>query len=166
VTFRLAAPKAAEVSLGGEFMTGTKAFHKDGRGVRSVPISPIEREIYNYVFTIDGVKTIDSADPNVKTGSAPSAIAGTLDVPRDRPRFCDGQPVRRSMRTGIRPNRWTRCGGWRSARRPATESSCKPAIRCSTSFAVPKPTRARGAAPAIPTWSSTTCSPPASRNPS
>jgi enterochelin esterase family protein len=39
------------------------------------------------------VRTIDPANPNVKTGSTPSTIASILDVPSDHPAFYEGQPV-------------------------------------------------------------------------
>ena len=93
VTFRLAAPKASEVSLSGEFLKGSRNLQKDDKGVWSVTVGPVDPEIYNYNFTIDGVKTVDPANPNVKTGSTPSTIASILDVPGDTPRFFDGQPV-------------------------------------------------------------------------
>jgi enterochelin esterase-like enzyme len=93
VTFRLLAPKATEVSLSGEFQQGARNLVKDERGVWSVTIGPLDPEIYNYNFTIDGVRTIDPANPNVKTGSTPSTIASILEVPGDGPAFYDGQPV-------------------------------------------------------------------------
>src|SRR2546429_423296 len=93
VTFRLSAPKAAEVTLTGEFMTGAKNLQKDDKGLWTVTIGPVDPEIYNYNFTVDGVRTIDPGNPNVKTGSTPSTIASILDVPGDGPRFFDGQVV-------------------------------------------------------------------------
>jgi enterochelin esterase-like enzyme len=93
VTFRLAAPKATEVILTGEFLNGSKPLEKDANGVWSLTVGPIEPEIYNYNLTIDGVKTIDPANPNVKTGSTPSTISSILEVKADRPSFYDGQPV-------------------------------------------------------------------------
>jgi enterochelin esterase family protein len=93
VTFRLTAPKAVEAAVSGEFMKGTKTMAKDEKGVWSVTIGPIEPEIYNYNFIIDGVRTIDPGNPNVKSGSTPSTIASILEVRADRPAFYDGQPV-------------------------------------------------------------------------
>ncbi|HKA02474.1 MAG TPA: alpha/beta hydrolase-fold protein [Candidatus Solibacter sp.] len=93
VTFRLFAPKATEVTVSGEFMKDSKALVKDDKGVWSVTIGPIEPEIYNYNFTIDGVKTIDPGNPNVKTGSTPSTIQSILEVRDSGPAFYDGQPV-------------------------------------------------------------------------
>jgi enterochelin esterase-like enzyme len=93
VTFRLMAPAAHEVNLAGEFMKGSKPLEKNAQGLWSVTVGPLEPEIYNYNFTIDGVKTIDPNDPAVKTGSTPSTIQSILEVRADRPSFYDAQPV-------------------------------------------------------------------------
>ena len=93
VTFRLAAPKASEVVLTGEFMTGSKAFQKDEKGLWTLTVGPMEPEIYNYNFAIDGVRTIDPANPNVKSGSTPSTIQSILTVRGDSPSFYDGASV-------------------------------------------------------------------------
>ncbi|HEX3880857.1 MAG TPA: alpha/beta hydrolase-fold protein [Bryobacteraceae bacterium] len=93
VTFHLAAPNAKEVSVAGEFMTGSKPLTKDASGVWSATTGPLEPEIYNYSFTIDGVKTIDPGNPNVKTGSTPSTISSILEIKASQPVFYDGQPV-------------------------------------------------------------------------
>jgi enterochelin esterase family protein len=93
VTFRLAAPKATEVLLTGEFLKGSKPLEKDQNGVWSVTVGPLDPEIYNYNLTIDGVRTIDPGNPNVKTGSTPSTISSILEVKGDHPSFYDGQPV-------------------------------------------------------------------------
>lgn len=93
VTFRLFAPKAGEVTLTGEFAHGGKSLQKDEKGLWSLTIGPIEPEIYNYNFTLDGVRSIDPNNPNVKTGSTPSTTASILEVRGDGPAFYDGQPV-------------------------------------------------------------------------
>jgi hypothetical protein len=93
VTFRLRAPKATEVSVSGEFMPGSQALQKDDQGVWTVTLGPLDPEIYNYNFTIDGVRTIDPNNPNVKTGSTPSTIASILEVRGEGPAFYDGQSV-------------------------------------------------------------------------
>jgi enterochelin esterase family protein len=93
VTFRLLAPKASEVTLTGEFMEGGRSLQKDDKGVWSVTVGPLEPEIYNYNFTIDGVRTIDPNNPNVKTGSTASTIQSILEVRGDSPAFYDGQAV-------------------------------------------------------------------------
>jgi enterochelin esterase-like enzyme len=93
VTFRLHAPAASEVSLSGEFMRGSKPLQKGSDGTWSISIGPLEPEIYNYNFTIDGVKTIDPANAEVKTGSTASTISSILVVRGDGPAFYDPQPV-------------------------------------------------------------------------
>lgn len=93
VTFRVRAPKAAEVTLTGEFMKGSKPLLKNGDGIWSVTVGPIEPEIYYYNFTIDGVKTIDPNNAEVKTGSTPGTISSILEVHGEHPAFYDAQPV-------------------------------------------------------------------------
>jgi enterochelin esterase-like enzyme len=93
VTFRLLAPGATAVTVSGEFLEGSKPLQKDAQGVWTVTLGPIDAEIYNYNFTIDGVKTIDPGNPRVKTGSTPSTIASILEISGERPAFYDAQPV-------------------------------------------------------------------------
>jgi enterochelin esterase-like enzyme len=93
VTFRLMAPDARAVVLTGEFMQGGRPLEKDASGLWSLTVGPIEPEVYHYNFTIDGVRTIDPGNPEVKTGSTPSTIASILEVRGDRPSFHDPQPV-------------------------------------------------------------------------
>jgi enterochelin esterase-like enzyme len=91
VTFRLLAPKAREVVLTGEFIEGGRNFDMSAEGLWSVTVGPLDPEIYHYNFTIDGVRTIDPGNPDVKTGSTPSTISSILEVRGDRPAFYDGQ---------------------------------------------------------------------------
>jgi enterochelin esterase-like enzyme len=93
VTFRLHAPKAREVLLTGEFMEGSKALAIDADGLWSITVGPIESEIYHYNFIIDGVRTIDPGNPELKTGSTSSTLASVLEVRGDRPSFYDPQSV-------------------------------------------------------------------------
>jgi enterochelin esterase family protein len=93
VTFRLLAPKAGEVLVSGEFMEGTKALEKNADGVWSLTVGPVEPEIYYYNFTVDGVRTIDPGNPEVKTGSTAGTIQSVLEVRGDQPAFYDGQNV-------------------------------------------------------------------------
>jgi enterochelin esterase-like enzyme len=93
VTFRLHAPKASEVLLTGEFQQGSKSLEKGENGLWTLTLGPLEPEIYNYNFTIDGVRTIDPGNPDVKVGSTPSTISSIVEVRGDGPAFYDGQPV-------------------------------------------------------------------------
>jgi enterochelin esterase-like enzyme len=93
VTFRLRAPGANDVQVAGEFMQGSKPLVKGEDGVWSLTIGPLDPEIYNYTFTIDGVRTIDPGNANVKTGSTASTIASVLEVPAHTPAFYDARHV-------------------------------------------------------------------------
>jgi enterochelin esterase-like enzyme len=93
VTFRLKAPKAQEVVLTGEFLKGATPLIKDANGVWSVTVGPIEPEIYHYNFTVDGVRIIDPANPQLKTGSTASTLASVLEVRSNAPAFYDGQNI-------------------------------------------------------------------------
>jgi len=93
VTFRLRAPKVQSVVLTGEFLKGTNNLVKGNDGVWSVTIGPLEPEIYTYNFTIEGVRTIDPGNPDVKTGSTPGTIGSILEIRGDSPAFYDGQSV-------------------------------------------------------------------------
>jgi enterochelin esterase family protein len=93
VTFRLQAPKAEEVLLTGEFLEGNRKFEKRADGLWTVTVGPIEPEIYHYTFTIDGVRTIDPGNPQLKTGSTPSTITSVLEIRNASPAFYDPQPV-------------------------------------------------------------------------
>ena len=57
VTFRLAAPKARRGALTCECVNGTQAMTKDDKGIWSVTVGPLEPDIYEYQFTVDGVTT-------------------------------------------------------------------------------------------------------------
>jgi enterochelin esterase family protein len=93
VTFRLRAPGVNSVTLSGEFMKGSQPLVKDTDGVWSITVGPLAPEIYAYNFTIDGVKTIDPGDYEVKTGSTAETIQSLLEVPGDVPAFYDAQRV-------------------------------------------------------------------------
>ncbi len=94
VTFRLSAPQATSVVLrGGEFLKGSLPLTRDPNGVWSATVGPLAPDIYDYNFTIDGVKTIDPGNYDVKFGSTAGTIASILDVPGDSPRFFDVQHV-------------------------------------------------------------------------
>jgi enterochelin esterase-like enzyme len=93
VTFRLRAPEATAVTVNGEFMSGSKPLVKDSDNIWSFTTEPLLPEIYGYNFTIDGVKTIDPSNPEVKTGSTAQTIQSILEVPGETPAFYDARPV-------------------------------------------------------------------------
>jgi enterochelin esterase family protein len=93
VTFRLAAPKAADVKLTCECVNGPQAMQKDAQGVWSVTLGPLDPDIYEYEFTVDGVTIIDPRNEKVKTNSRPSVISSLVEVPGAAPMFYDLKPV-------------------------------------------------------------------------
>lgn len=69
VTFRISAPKASEVVLHGDWMSGpADKLTKDEKGVWSVTVGPLTPDYYTYTFSVDGVKTIDPLNPTIKPG--------------------------------------------------------------------------------------------------
>ncbi len=55
VTFRLEAPKAAEVLLTGDLVKGPVPFQKDGKGVWVLTVGPRPPDLYTYWFLVDGI---------------------------------------------------------------------------------------------------------------
>jgi enterochelin esterase family protein len=88
VTFRIRAPQANEVALA---LGGAKRMTKDESGLWSITIGPLDPEIYEYSFTVDGARVLDIANPALKTGRQVSA--NLLDVPGAPPRFDQEQDV-------------------------------------------------------------------------
>jgi enterochelin esterase family protein len=88
VTFRIRATKATEVSLN---LGGAKPMSRDESGLWSVTLGPLDPEIYEYSFTVDGARVLDTANPLLKTGQQISA--NLLDVPASPPRFDQIQGV-------------------------------------------------------------------------
>jgi enterochelin esterase-like enzyme len=69
VTFRVYAPKASEVAVGGDFGAAVK-LTKDENGVWSATVGPLTPDYYSYSFTVDGVRTLDPKNPTIKQGIA------------------------------------------------------------------------------------------------
>lgn len=92
VTFRLRAPKAAEVLLNGEWKGGGKlAMAKDDQGVWSVTVGPLEPDLYGYSFSVDGTAVTDPANAVLKPMRSPRT--SVVDVPGDPPRLHEYQDV-------------------------------------------------------------------------
>jgi len=71
VTFRIRAPKASEVTVRGDWMTGpAEKLAKDDQGVWSVTVGPLAPDFYSYAFTVDGVRTLDPQNAMIKQGLA------------------------------------------------------------------------------------------------
>lgn len=63
LTFRIYAPKAETVRLNSDFTrsenNSSRDLTKDGTGVWSVTVGPVEPGTYRYCFVVDGVQTVD-----------------------------------------------------------------------------------------------------------
>jgi len=69
VSFRLLAPKATQVTISGEWMTGFGAAEnltKNDTGLWSITVGPLHPEFYGYTFNIDGVQVLDPANALIK----------------------------------------------------------------------------------------------------
>jgi enterochelin esterase-like enzyme len=88
IVFRLRAPQAAQVTLS---FAGSKPMSKDDAGVWSATVGPVDPEIYQYNFVVDGVRILDPGNPNLKNGRAPDA--SIVEVPGNPPRFDELQAV-------------------------------------------------------------------------
>jgi enterochelin esterase-like enzyme len=88
IVFRLRAPEAARVTLS---FAGSKPMSKDDSGVWSATVGPVEPEIYQYNFVVDGVRMLDPGNPNLKNGRA--LDASIVEVPGNPPRFDQLQSV-------------------------------------------------------------------------
>src|SRR5262249_12996362 len=92
VTFRIRAPKATEVTLRGDWMTGApEKLEKDDKGVWSITVGPLTPDFYSYAFTVDGVRTLDPANPTIKQGIASLDNMFFLSGPEAD--FQDNKPV-------------------------------------------------------------------------
>jgi enterochelin esterase-like enzyme len=92
VTFRINAPKATEVAVRGDWMTGpAEKLAKDEKGVWSVTIGPLAPDFYSYAFTVDGVRTLDPKNPTIKQGVA--SLDNMFFLPGPEADFQDNKPI-------------------------------------------------------------------------
>jgi enterochelin esterase family protein len=92
VTFRLRAPKAAEVLLNGEWKGGGKlAMTKDDQGVWSLTVGPLEPDLYGYSYSVDAMTVTDPSNSVLKPMRSPRT--SVVDVPGDPPRLHEYQDV-------------------------------------------------------------------------
>jgi enterochelin esterase-like enzyme len=93
VTFRARAAGATNISVWGEWRGGGTPvpMTKDEHGVWSVTVGPLEPDRYAYGFAVDGFRTVDPANSDLKPMHLSGASA--LDVPGDKPALYDFQDV-------------------------------------------------------------------------
>ncbi len=66
VTFRLNAPNAKSVGVSIQFAQGVQPMTKGESGIWSVTLGPVEPEIYEYNFIVDGLNIVDPANSWLK----------------------------------------------------------------------------------------------------
>ena len=59
----------------------------------SVTVGPLEPDIYEYHFTVDGVDNLDQRNPVIKYNSRPNLIESVVEVRGPSPAFYDLKPV-------------------------------------------------------------------------
>ena len=91
VTFRLRAPNANAVSVTGQFLTSPARMTKAADGVWSVTVGPIQPELYEYSFNVDGLGIIDPANRDIKPMRNPRS--SILEIPGKPPLLHDFQNV-------------------------------------------------------------------------
>jgi enterochelin esterase-like enzyme len=92
VTFRINAPRASQVSLMfGEWNVKPQAMANNGQGVWTITVGPVEPDLYQYTFVVDGLRSVDLGNPAIKVGRG--VDASVLDVPGTPPRFDQVQDV-------------------------------------------------------------------------
>ena len=92
VTFKLRAPEATDVKISGDFTQTAQAMTKAADGTWSLTVGPLHPAIYNYAFTVNGVRVVDPANPML--GAADRGTGSSLfEVKGDKPAPWDVQPV-------------------------------------------------------------------------
>jgi beta-lactamase class A/enterochelin esterase-like enzyme len=91
VMFRLRAPQATQVAVGGDFVQGPQLMQRGDDGEWSVTLGPLNPAIYSYSFRVNGVSVLDPSNPMIKQGE--SGSASMFEVPGDKPAPYDMQNV-------------------------------------------------------------------------
>src|SRR3982750_2607780 len=77
------APSAKEVSVIGEIDGKPHPMTKGEDGVWTATIGPLAPDVYNYQFRVDGIVTMDPANPSVKLGFGAFPPASMVEIPGD-----------------------------------------------------------------------------------
>ena len=92
VAIQIYAPKATEVTVGGDFQAGKPvSLTKNEQGVWSAMIGPLRPDYYTYTLMVDGVRTMDPKNPVIKQGI--SSLENVLVVPGPETAFEDNRAV-------------------------------------------------------------------------
>lgn len=93
VSIQIYAPKATEVIVSGDFLSGGKPLNltKNDQGVWSTTVGPLRPDYYTYTLTVDGVRTMDPKNPVIKQGI--SSLENVMLVPGAETAFEDNRMV-------------------------------------------------------------------------
>ncbi|GAB4004216.1 alpha/beta hydrolase-fold protein [Spirosoma migulaei] len=93
VIIQIYAPKATEVTVGGDFQSSPKplSLTKNDQGVWAVVIGPLKPDYYSYTLSVDGVRTMDPKNPVIKQGI--SSLENMMAVTGPETAFEDNKAV-------------------------------------------------------------------------
>lgn len=95
VVFRIYAPKASEVTVGGDWIAqglgqGGK-LARDEQGVWAITVGPLPPDFYSYALVVDGVRTLDPKNPMIKQGV--NSVDNMFFLPGDAAAYQDSKAV-------------------------------------------------------------------------
>jgi enterochelin esterase family protein len=91
VTFRIQAPRAAEVTLNGDWLDAKPKLTKGDKGIWSATVGPLPPGLFIYSFNVDGVATPDVFNPDVKLRAR--SAGSIVVIPGDPPDESDARDV-------------------------------------------------------------------------
>jgi enterochelin esterase-like enzyme len=91
VIFRIAAPKASEVTFTADWLATPQKMDKAADGVWSLTAGPLSPSTYIYSFTVDGVAMADPVNPRIKLRARGSG--SLVDVPAESPALWEARDV-------------------------------------------------------------------------
>ena len=95
VVFRIYAPKASEVTVGGDWISQGLGeggnLTKDDKGVWSITVGPLPADFYSYALTVDGVRTLDPKNALIKQGT--TSVDNMVFVSGDAAAYQDTKAV-------------------------------------------------------------------------
>jgi len=91
VTFRLLAPEAEKVEINARFAKKNQPMQKDQNGLWSITLGPVEPEIYEYIFIVDGLEVADPSNSWLKLWQ--STAKNLVEIHGDEPMFFQEQQV-------------------------------------------------------------------------
>jgi len=92
ITFRVKSPRASQVTLlFGEWNIKPQKMTRDTSGIWTITIDQVSPGIYSYLFSIDGISTLDLANPVTKSGT--ELYGSLVEVPGNPSRFDEVQNV-------------------------------------------------------------------------